>query len=169
MTDRSSRSDGGELVCPSCGTPHEATERFCRECAMPLTYASGGEAQVTETQARARKVKRQLAEGPLVKVAGAHNQAEAEFVQGLLLEEGVPSTVRRAAGFDVPDFLAAGPRDILVPASGLQVARETLLQADLGATLPASSIVPPARILAGVLLAVALVAIVAWLGTDLIG
>ncbi len=46
----------------------------------------------------------------------------------LLLEEGVPSTLRRTAGFDVPDFLAAGPRDVLVPESGVEVAREVLLR-----------------------------------------
>ena len=49
----------------------------------------------------------------------------------LLLEEGVPSTLRRTAGFDVPDMLAAGPRDVLVPESGLEVAREVLLEADI--------------------------------------
>ena len=49
----------------------------------------------------------------------------------MLLEEGVPSLLRRTAGFDVPDFLAAGPRDILVPESGVEAARELLLDADL--------------------------------------
>ena len=63
-----------------------------------------------------------------VVVARVGNQAEAEFVQGLLRAEGVPSMLRRAAGFDVPDFLAAGPRDVLVPASAEQVARDVLLQ-----------------------------------------
>ena len=47
-----------------------------------------------------------------MRVAGARNQAEAEFIQGLLLEEGVPSMLRRTRGFDVPDMLAAGPRDV---------------------------------------------------------
>jgi hypothetical protein len=56
----------------------------------------------------------------LIVVAHAQNQAEAEFVQGLLLAEGVPSVLRRTPGFDVPDFLAAGPRDVLVPASAEQ-------------------------------------------------
>ena len=51
----------------------------------------------------------------------------------LLLEEGVPSTLRRTAGFDVPDMLAAGPRDVLVPESGLEVARQVLLQGDIAA------------------------------------
>lgn len=75
---------------------------------------------------RARKVKPQYGEGPMVKVAYARNQAEAELIAGLLLEQGVPSVVRRNGGFDVPDFLAAGPRDIMVAASGVDVAREVL-------------------------------------------
>ena len=55
----------------------------------------------------------------------------ADFIQGLLLEEGIPSLQRRARGFDVPDFLAAGPRDVLVPESGAPAAREVLLQSEL--------------------------------------
>ncbi len=64
-------------------------------------------------------------------MAGARNQAEAELIQNLLLEEGVPSMLRRSAGFDVPDFLAAGPRDVLVPESGAALARELLQGAGL--------------------------------------
>ena len=33
---------------------------------------------------------------------------------------------KRSGGFDVPDFLAAGPRDILVPSSGADAARDLL-------------------------------------------
>ena len=44
----------------------------------------------------------------------------------MLLEEGIPSLARRSGGFDVPDFLASGPRDILVPASGAEAARDLL-------------------------------------------
>ena len=66
-------------------------------------------------RARARKVHPPYAEGELVRVATARHQAEAEMLQGLLLDAGVPSLVRRSGGFDVPDFLAAGPRDVLVP------------------------------------------------------
>lgn len=51
-----------------------------------------------------------------VRVAIARNQPEAEMIQGILADSGVPSFVRRMAGFDVPDFLAGGPRDIMVPA-----------------------------------------------------
>src|SRR5215210_4189910 len=123
------------LVCPSCGAAHPRDERFCPDCGVPLTYAEGdddGGAPVGgELHDRARKVKPQFADGPLVRVAGARHQAEAEFIQGLLLEEGIPSMLRRTRGFDVPDMLAAGPRDVLVPAAGAGPAREVLLQADL--------------------------------------
>ncbi len=73
-----------------------------------------------------RKVFPQYGEGPLVKVGWARNQAEAELIAGLLLEEGIPSMAKRSAGFDVPDFIAAGPRDILVAASGADRARDVL-------------------------------------------
>ena len=108
----------------------------------------------------------QLAEGNFVKVAGAESQAEAEFLQGLLREEGVPSSLRRARGFDVPDFLAAGPRDVLVAQSDVRVARD-LLQADGGTLVPDSAVVAsPLRVLAGVVIAVALAALLVWLGTE---
>ena len=116
------------LVCPNCARTFPLDERFCPDCKMPLVYAgfTGVDHPITDVEERARKIKRQYSEGDLVRVAGARNQAEAEFLQALLLEEGVPSTLRRSAGFDVPDFLAAGPRDILVPESAAQAAREAL-------------------------------------------
>ena len=61
-----------------------------------------------------------------VKVAFAQNQAEAELIQGLLRTAGIESLVRRSPGADVPDFLAAGARDVLVPASQAELARELL-------------------------------------------
>ena len=158
------------LACPSCATTHSLDERFCPNCGMPLVYAGaklGGVQPITATHERARKIKPQYAEGDLRRVAGARNQAEAEFIQGLLLEEGVPSMLRRSAGFDVPDFLAAGPRDVMVPASGVDAAREALLQADL-LEPEASYRPPPFKLLAGLLLACALVALIVWLGTDVI-
>jgi hypothetical protein len=62
----------------------------------------------------------------LVRVARAANQAEAELIEDILREEGIPCVQRRTRGFDVPDFLAAGPRDVLVPAAAAQAARELL-------------------------------------------
>jgi hypothetical protein len=62
----------------------------------------------------------------LVKVAYANNLPEAELIQGLLRQEHIPSMVRRNGGFDIPDFIAAGPRDVLVPVSQADRARELL-------------------------------------------
>jgi hypothetical protein len=68
----------------------------------------------------------------LVKVAYARDQAEAELIQGLLGTVEVSWVVRRAPGFDVPDFVAAGPREVLVAAGDLGVARDVLRQDDAG-------------------------------------
>lgn len=62
----------------------------------------------------------------LVKVAYANNLPEAELIQSLLRQEHIPSMVRRNGGFDIPDFIAAGPRDVLVPVSQADRARELL-------------------------------------------
>jgi hypothetical protein len=113
-------------VCPSCGAQHAPDERFCRDCGLPLVLADDAAAPMSEARERARKVLPRYSEGPLVRVATARHQAEAELLEGMLLEEGIPSLIRRSGGFDVPDFLASGPRDILVPASVAELARELL-------------------------------------------
>lgn len=64
--------------------------------------------------------------GDLVKVAFARNQAEGEMLQGLLSEAGIPSILRRSFGFDNPDFLAAGPHDVMVDEGAAKRAREVL-------------------------------------------
>jgi hypothetical protein len=63
---------------------------------------------------------------PLVRVGFARHQAEAELMEGLLRENGIRALVRRTGGADVPDYLAAGPREILVAASDAELAREVL-------------------------------------------
>ena len=155
------------LACPTCALRFELDERFCSKCGMPLVYVGSDpvETPVDEAHERARKIDPRFTEGELVRVAGGRNQAEAEFIQGMLLEEGVPSILRRSAGFDVPDFLAAGPRDVMVPQAGAEVAREVLLEAELAP--PETSDVRPqtsgARIAAFVLGGGALATLVAWL------
>jgi hypothetical protein len=130
---------------------------------MPL----GGEPledPLSEAHGRARKVNPVYTEGRLVRVAGGRNQAEAEFIQNILLEEGVPSMLRRTAGFDVPDFLAAGPRDVMVPLAGAEAARDVLLQADLAPAEDAQASRPnPLVLLIVVLLGGGAAALVAWL------
>ena len=72
------------------------------------------------------EVNPEYTQGEPVKVAHANNEPEAEMLQGLLREHGIPSFVRRSAGFDVPGYLAAGPRDIMVASSALEQARAVL-------------------------------------------
>jgi hypothetical protein len=160
-----------QAACPRCGAAHPAAERFCPDCKLPLVLDGEELGEVSDRHERARKIKPQLAEGEPVKVAWARNQAEGEFIQGLLLEEGVPSMLRRSAGFDVPDFLAAGPRDVLVPRSGEATAREVLLEAEIIAPQrPAGAVTPrsvPVRLFAAVLVAVAAGSVLVWLVYEL--
>jgi hypothetical protein len=146
-------------------------ERFCADCGMPLTYA--GKVDVTEqaTGAReqARKIRPEYTRGDLRRVATARHQPEAELIQMLLLEEGVPSTLRRSAGFDVPDFLAAGPRDVMVPESGLEIARQVLHESEIASspdpgaeTYPITSR-PMARLFLGLVAGSAVLGLVVWL------
>jgi hypothetical protein len=157
------------LACPKCATRYPLDERFCADCGMPLTYAGrvGDEEPVTEQHMRARKIKPQYSRGELRRVVTARQQAEAEFIQMLLLEEGVPSTLRRTAGFDVPDFLAAGPRDVLVPESGLEVARDVLHQSEIATAdgLMGSAGASPRALLIGIAIALVLIALLLAIGS----
>jgi hypothetical protein len=140
---------------------------------MPLVYVGRGEEKpITEAHERARKIKPQYTGGAQVRVASARNLAEAELIQGMLLEEGIPSVQRRMRGFDVPDFLAAGPRDILVPEAGAEAARDLLadVRGDRGEALGAAGTKAaedggerPIPLLVGVLVAFAAAAAVVWL------
>ena len=154
----------GALVCPGCGDPARASEAFCARCGMPLSPAEGEalDTPLNDAHERARKINPIYTEGRLVRVAGGRNQAEAELIQGLLLEEGVPSMLRRSAGFDVPDFLAAGPRDVLVPQAGLEAAQDVLLQTDLAPTEGTAPAPRPLVLMAAVLVGTVGLFLVAW-------
>jgi hypothetical protein len=163
---RKSPSSLNDLVCPSCGRRYPADERFCTRCQMPLVpNGEVIEEPTSEAHERARKVDPRFTRGQLVRVAGALQQPEAEMIQSLLLEEGVPSVVRRSAGFDVPDFLAGGPRDILVPESGVETAREALFGAGFDSKLSGPSRPDPRQVvlvLGGILAGGGLIALIAW-------
>jgi hypothetical protein len=121
---------------------------------MPLVYAGAREQEpVTDAHEKARKVNPQFARGELMRVTGGRNLSEAELIQGILLDQGIPSILRRTRGFDVPDFLAAGPRDVMVPESGYEAARRLLSDADLLTVEAAPGSMPgvgsPIRLAAG--------------------
>lgn len=161
------------LVCPSCAAEHVGDERlrFCPACGFPLVHADvdvEAEYEPDAIDRRARRIERRYTDGPLVAVGWARHQAEAELVQGLLSEAGIPSMLRRSRGFDVPDMLAAGPRDVLVPESGVEVARQVLLQHDLAPAGSGVATDPPWRVLAWLSGALVVVALIAWAGTELL-
>jgi Putative prokaryotic signal transducing protein len=160
------------LACPRCARKYPLEERFCADCGMPLVYVGRDEEQpITEAHERARKVKPQYVGGRQVRVAGASNLAEAELIQGMLLEEGIPSVQRRTRGFDVPDFLAAGPRDILVPEAGAEAAQELLAAFranESEAAAPADG-ERPLHLAAGLLIALAGAAGLIWVLYQLTG
>ncbi len=166
-TARSRRnpSKSNEPVCPECGEPATDGAAFCASCGLPLVTPGGEplDEPLSEAHGRARKIDPLYTEGPLVRVAGGRNQAEAELIQGMLLEEGVPSVLRRSAGFDVPDFLAAGPRDVLVPESGAQVAGELLQDASMAPSGESAARPNPVKLLAAIALGGSVAALIAWL------
>ncbi len=59
-------------------------------------------------------------------MAAAPDDSVAGLMEGVLEDAGIPSLVQRAPGFDAPDFLSAGPRDVLVPDSMAEEARQVL-------------------------------------------
>jgi hypothetical protein len=135
---------------------------------MPLVYAGTREEEpITEAHERARKVRPQFAHGDLIRVTGARNLADGEMIQSILLDNGIPSMLRRTRGFDVPDFLAGGPRDVLVPESGYEAARDLLAGTQMLTTEPAPEGLPgvgsPARLAVGLIAAVGIAAVVVYL------
>jgi hypothetical protein len=65
--------------------------------------------------------------GNLVKVAYAQTAMEAEMIQGLLSDHGIPSMVKRPYGFGSSyAMLGAGPHQVFVPEAAAEQAREVL-------------------------------------------
>jgi len=56
------------------------------------------------------------------------------MIQGLLLEGGIPSVLKRTRGFDAPEFAASGPHDVMVDSDVAQKARglldETMIESE---------------------------------------
>ncbi len=52
--------------------------------------------------------------GELVRLTSASSGPEAEMITGLLQNAGIRALIQRTAAFDVPDFLAGGPREVFV-------------------------------------------------------
>jgi hypothetical protein len=113
-----------EIECPRCLRPHKEVERFCKHCGMPLVHPERGEHDAGPSRRRRRKVNPRYTEGRPVKLVRAANLVQAEFIAGILLEEGIPCIV--SASIVAVYAPVAGAREVLVPESGLEAARAAL-------------------------------------------
>jgi hypothetical protein len=112
-----------ELWCPRCGREEPAGERFCSRCGLPLVYGPRRRHRPSARERRARKINPRYTEGKLVRVASASNLAEAEFIEGLLLDAGIPCVLRSQIAGYAP---LVGVREVLVAESAAQAAHEAL-------------------------------------------
>jgi hypothetical protein len=80
-----------------------------------------------------------------VRVAVAANQAEAELLQGVLSDAGIPSTWRRTGG-DLPELLAAGYREIYVPGDAADEAQALLATIEAPSSSEEADVAPTRRI-----------------------
>lgn len=92
-------------------------------------------------------------QGALRCVVVALNQAEAEMLEDMLRSEGIPCMIRRLGRADVPDFLAAGRREVLVPEQGLEAARDLLR---VEAPFPQSTMTSPTSLAYALIAGIAL-------------
>ncbi len=69
--------------------------------------------------------------GELVRLTSASSGPEAEMITGLLQNAGIRALIQRTAAFDVPDFLAGGPREVFVRSEDHDRAAE-LVEAHFG-------------------------------------
>lgn len=145
-------------TCPFCGNEFEIGAAACPTCDLPLLDADPVPAGVI---AVGHAISSDYATGGLRCVTVAANQVEAEMLEDMLRSEGIPVIVRRSMGSDVPDFLAAGRRDILVPESGVETARALLHvpEPTAGVSAAPSPLALAAAMLAGFAFVAALVSV----------
>lgn len=165
-------------ACPFCGAALSRGMSSCPQCDLPLLPDAGSRpalfdgAELFEDQIAAdagfeaeeqllpvgmlsptRRPRPEYTRGPLRCVVVALNQAEADMLEDMLAAEGIPSVVRRIGRADVPDFLAAGRRELLVPESALSAARDLLRVEDVkGEYEPTSPLALGGAVLAGLAL-----------------
>ena len=78
------------LVCPQCASEHSGDERFCARCGMPLVHGGPAEAERSERQQRARKIRPEYAQGPLVRVHQRPQPARGRARRGDAARGGDP-------------------------------------------------------------------------------
>ena len=124
----------GELFCPVCGASYPADERFCATCKLPLVYSDHvrevGDVSATATSAPARSSR----SSPRASWCGSPARAtrpRPSSSRACCSRRAFPACCAAAPASTCPDFLAAGPRDVLVPETAVATAREVLLEGEL--------------------------------------
>ena len=155
------------LACPTCARRYPLSERFCPECETPLVYVGrGGDEPVTDPEMRARRVRPEYASGELVKVAAVSSPAEAELIVGILLDQGIPARVAN----ELASVFPTSSREILVPESAYEAARELVADTAEHAVAPATDRpTRAARLALGMLVGLASGAALAWVLSELVG
>jgi hypothetical protein len=110
------------------------------------------------------KIRPEYTHGDLRTVTTVRHVAEGEMLRGMLLEEGIPSMVRPARAFVIPQALGAAPHEVVVPESGYEAAYQ-LVHGELPQPQhPGSRSRPePGNLLAVVLIVAGLLAFLVWL------
>ena len=106
---------------------HGADERFCEDCGLPLVRA--GVRAAAEVRARASAPARSARATPRARSCAPRGRAtrrRRSSSRACCSRRASRRSRAARAASTCPDFLAAGPRDILVPSSGLEAAREIL-------------------------------------------
>jgi hypothetical protein len=153
------------LACPTCAKRFPLSERFCADCEMPLVYVGRAEDEpITGAHERAAKVRPEYATGKLVKVASASTPAEGDLILGILLDQGIPARTSEQLASVFP----TAPREILVPESAYEVARELVASTGEHAS-PTEGSGPATRLALGILIALAAAAALVWAMTELLG
>jgi hypothetical protein len=114
------------------------------------------------------KVRAEYTHGDPVTVTTVPHVAEGEMLRGMLLEEGIPSMVRPARSFAIPQALGTGPQEVVVPESAYDAAYQ-LVHGELPQPPhPGSRSRPePGNLLAVVLIVLGLLAFLVWLSGNI--
>ena len=110
------------------------------------------------------KVRPEYTHGDPVTVTTVRHVAEGEMLRGMLLEEGIPSMVRPAPAFAIPQALGTGPHEVVVPESAYETAYQLVHGEPPQPAHPASRSRPaPGNLPAVVLIVVGALAFLVWL------
>jgi len=148
-----------DLRCPYCDETIEPAANSCKSCGLPLLQAPR---EYESASGYAPHLRPEYCGGALQRITVATSQAEAELVQGMLTEEGIPSVVTSSKSFDLADLTADGRRDVFVPEDGVEAARDLLCLSPEALATANAETPNPTRLLLAILIGLLLLMAVAF-------